>query len=113
MSVPLATTTVTVREVPADPNRDPYDAAPAAVTVASGVRAHISTSSGREQVAGGSQEVVTFRLSCDPFDGGLSHQATVEDEQTGEVYEVVWSVARFGIGLDHIQAGLRQVSGVA
>lgn len=112
MAVPLATTTVTISRIAADPDRDPYDAPPDPTDVASGVRAHISTATGTEAVAGGSQEVVNFRMSCDPFDGGLLHTDTVSDDTSGEVYDVVWAVARFGVGLDHFQAGLRQVSGV-
>ncbi|MBM4414904.1 MAG: hypothetical protein FJ035_01235 [Chloroflexi bacterium] len=111
MAVPLATTTIAVLRVPVDATRDPYDAQPAADTVASGVRAHISSPSGREHVAGGSQEVVEFRLACDPVD--LRHTDRVQDEQTGSTYEVVWARPRQGLGLDHIEAGLKQVSGGA
>jgi hypothetical protein len=111
MTVPLATTTVAVLRVPADTARDPYDAQPAPETVASGVRAHISSPSGRERVAGGSQEVVEFRLACDPVD--LRHTDRVQDEQCGAIYEVVWARPRKGLGLDHVEAGLKQVSGGA
>jgi hypothetical protein len=109
--VPLATTTITVLEVSADPDRDPYDAQPDPVAVATGVRAHISTSTGDETVRGGQREEVTFRLSCDPVP--LTHTHQVRDEQTGEVYEVVWARPRTGFGMDHVQAGLRQVRGIA
>lgn len=109
MTLPLHTSRVTVWRVD---NHEPYDPTPEPESVATGVRAHISTATGGENVAGGSQEVVNFRMSCDQFDGGLRHTDTVEDEATGEVYEVVWSVARNGVGLDHFQAGLKQVSGV-
>ena len=111
MSVPLHTTTIAVLRVPADPARDPYDAKPAADVVASSIRAHISTPRGREQTAGGSQEVVEFRLSCDPVD--LRHTDQVQDEQTNALYEVTWARVRQGLGLDHIEAGLKQVAGIA
>ena len=111
MSIPLATTQISVLRVAADPARDPYDAKPAAAVIASGIRAHISTPNGREQTAGGSQEVVEFRLSCDPVD--LRHTDQVQDEATGAVYEVTWARAREGLGLDHVEAGLKQVAGVA
>jgi hypothetical protein len=112
VAIPLATTTVSVLRVPADPDRDPYDPTPEPSTVATGVRATISTSSGTETVAGGSQEVVNFRMSCDQFPAKLHHKDMVVDEQSGETYNVVWTVTRNGMGLDHLQAGLQQVSGV-
>ena len=110
MSALLHTTTIGVLRISADPARDPYDAKPAAEVIASGIRAHISTPRGREQTAGGSQEVVEFRLSCDPVD--LRHTDEVQDEQTGALYEVTWARVRQGLGLDHIEAGLKQVAGV-
>ena len=109
MAVPLATTSIAVLRVPTDATRDPYDAQPAPETVVSGVRAHISSPSGRERVAGGSQEVVEFRLACDSVD--LRHTDRVQDEQSGAIYEVVWARSRQGLGLDHVEAGLKQVSG--
>lgn len=94
-----------------DPTRDPYDAQPAPTQVAAGVRAHISSPSGEEVTVGGSRELVRFELSCDPVD--LHHLDQVEDEQTGEVYQVEWARARVGFsGLAHTQAALQQVSGV-
>ena len=111
MSIPLATTQISVLRVAANPARDPYDAKPAPAVLASGIRAHISTPNGREQTAGGSQEVVEFRLACDLVD--LRHTDQVQDEATGAVYEVTWAHARQGLGLDHTEAGLKQVAGVA
>ncbi|MBM3679152.1 MAG: hypothetical protein FJW96_14955 [Actinobacteria bacterium] len=111
MAIPLATTTIAVLRVPADASRDPYDPQPEPETVASGIRAHISSPSGRERTAGGSQEVVEFRLACDPTD--LRHTDRVQDEQSDAVYEVIWARPRQGHGLDHVEAGLKQVTGVA
>lgn len=113
MAIPLATTTITVLRVAADATRDPYAPQPAATAVASGIRAHLSLGLGSETTAGGSQEVVTWRLACDPFDAGLHHLDEVRNEKSGTVYEVVFSETREGMGMDHFQAGLRQVSGVA
>jgi len=90
--------------------RDPYDTPPGPTVVSSGIRAHISTPRGRERTAGGSQEVVEFRLTCDPVD--LRHTDQVQDEQTSALYEVTWARTREGFGLDQTQAGLKQVSGV-
>lgn len=111
MPVPLHTTTVSVLRVPADPARDPYDPQPEPEVIASGIRAHIASPSGREHTAGGSQEVVEFRLTCDLTD--LTHTDRVLDDRTGAVYEVTWARQREGFGLDQVQAGLKQVSGVA
>lgn len=110
--IPVATTTVTVKRVPSDPDRDPYDPQPDPVVVVSGVRAHITTARGSEDRGGSDRSHVHFRMSCDQYAGGLLHTDTVEDEQSGEVYEVKWAVARTALGLDHIQAGMDQISGV-
>lgn len=112
MAIPLATTTISVLRVAADPDRDPYAPTPDPETVASGVRAHLSLGLGSETTAGGSQEVVNWRLACDPFDGGLHHLDQVLNEQSGSTYEVVFAETREGMGMDHFQAGLRQVTGV-
>lgn len=109
--IPLATTTISVRRLAADPSRDPYDPQPEPEVVASGIRAHIASPSGRERTAGGSQEVVEFRLTCDPTE--FRHTDRVQDEQSGELYRVTWARQRHGFGLDQVQAGLRQVRGVA
>src|SRR4051812_20257731 len=103
--IPVATTTIRVlRQTPAP---EPYEAAvddhgdPVEPTVvASGVRAQISTSRGAEARAG-SQEIVDFRLSCDPVQ--LNHHDQVEDEASGDVYEVTWARMRTGLGLDHVE----------
>ncbi|MGE0133760.1 MAG: hypothetical protein AB7L91_06295 [Dehalococcoidia bacterium] len=110
--IPVHTTTISVLRVEADDGRDPLDEQPAADVIANGVRAHISTSRGSERVAsGGQQEVVYFRLSCDPTD--IRHTDQVRDDATGELYAVEWARQRVGYGLDHTQAGLKQVRGVA
>ena len=110
MAIALATTTIAVLRKPADANRDPYDAQPAAAVVVAGVRAHISSGAGNETVRGGSQSEITDRLGCDPVE--LLHTDQVRDETTLEVYDVVWARRRLGNGLDHTDAGLRQVRGL-
>lgn len=109
MTIPIATTTIQVLRVPADPTRDPTEPGVEA-EVAGGVRAHISTATGSEQLASGAaQERVYFRLAADPCD--LEHNDVVVDEATGERYEVQWVRHRQELGMDHVQAGLRQVTG--
>lgn len=108
--LPISTTTIAVlRPNPAD---EPYETPGAPSTVASGIRAHISTSRGDETTTGGDQEVVYFRLDCDPFAGTIDHGDQIVDLGTDEVYEVLWSRLRRGLGLDHHEAGLKQVAGV-
>lgn len=111
--IPLALTTITVRRIPVDPARDPYDAEPEPFIVASGVRAVISSPSARsgEVLAGGSQEHTYFSLACDPVD--LTHRDRVLDDRTGEEYEVEWARTRNALGgLDHTQAALYQIRGI-
>jgi hypothetical protein len=111
MTIPLATTTIRVLRIAADAHRDPTDAAPVATVIASNIRAQISSPFGRERNMGGTQEVVEFSLSCDPVD--LDNLDQVEDQTTGERYEVVWARQRVGFNLDHTRAGLKQVAGVS
>lgn len=109
--IPIATTTITVKRSAVDAAADPYDAPAAPAVVATGVRAHISAPAGTETVAGtAAQEVVRFRLDCDPVD--VNNRDTVVDDVTGDVYEVVWARARHGLGLDHVEAELLEVTGV-
>jgi hypothetical protein len=110
--IPLHTTTIRVLRITNDPYADPadVDSAPADV-IASGVRANISSPTGRERNIGGTQEVVEFSLSCDPVD--LVNTDTVIDETTGIVYGVSWVTQRVGFGLAHTRAGLKTVKGLA
>lgn len=112
MTIPIATTTISVLRTTPNELDEPGDPQ-TPVIVASGIRAHISTSRGREAPAGGDQEVVEFRLSCDPIEVDLTHFDQVQDEATGDVYLVAWARLRRGLGLDHHEAGLRQVAGVS
>lgn len=109
--ITLATTTITVLRVADDPDRDPYDPPPAASEVATGVRAHIGSATGREQAVGGQQSVTDLRLVCDPVD--LRHTDQVRDDTTGETFEVVWVKQRTGLNLDHTAAYVRHVEGLA
>jgi len=108
--IPINTTLIRVWHVEADPDRDPEDAQPEPEITAFNIRAVISSPTGRERNAGGVQEIVEFSLSCDPIE--LSHLDRVEDQTTGELYEVMWARRRNGFGLDHTRAGLKQVSGL-
>jgi hypothetical protein len=109
VSIPLATTTITVlRSPPGDVYDEPYDGNVPADwdTVAAGVRAVIDRASGREQVAGGEQNRVDLSLVCDRCD--IDHLDAVRDDRTGRIYRVVW-VLDYG---PHVEGGLQIVQGV-
>ncbi len=108
--IPLSTTTISVLR-PVD--GDPYEAsAGAPAVVAQGVRAHISVPNiGSGQIVGGQQSVVEPRLTCDLCD--LKHTDEVKDDTTGRIFQVTWVQERLGLGVDHLEAGLRKVEGAA
>lgn len=125
MTIPIATTTITIRrptagEQSADPLGDGYDDAPAVPAVvegqgevvASGVRATISAGGARGASGGSESETVEFRLVCDPAD--LTYLDTVTDESTDTTYAVAWANTTPGIaGLGHTVAGLLTTKGQA
>lgn len=104
--IPVATTTIAVSEPnTADLYGEPYEAPAARATTATGVRAVIDPTTGREQVAGGEQSIWDFDLTCDEV--AMSRLAQVTDERTGVAYRVVWVMTYPG----HVEAGLRLVLG--
>lgn len=109
MSIPLTTTTVTIRRP--EGGDDPYEADQARL-VARARRAHIGSPRGSEKIVGGSKEVVDAVLRLDP-QPCLTHRDRITDDGTGECWEVVWVRQRQGLGLDHQAAGLRAVKGGA
>jgi hypothetical protein len=105
MTIPVATTTVTVEAtVEAEPGEGRTT-----VTVAAGVRAVIGSPSGSERPApGGGTSRVTDVLNCDPCPQLADNTCRVIDDTTGVEYEVEWVRHRNGLGLDHTKAGLVQ-----
>lgn len=108
MSLPLATTTVTVLRLPADVMRDGYDDPPDRTSVVTGLRAQIGSPSGRESVTAGDRTVATFTLHTDPFEFTASDR--IVDEGTGETYDLVWAQRRDGM-LAHTVGALVQATG--
>jgi hypothetical protein len=118
VSIPLSTTTITVkrpaRPVTEDPWGEGYDA-PAArdnseSTVATAVRAVVSPNGGTGGSTGGESEVLLFRMTCDPCP--LSYGDEVLDDRTGIRYAVEWCTETPGIaGLGHVVAGLKITKG--
>lgn len=105
MTIPLATTTVTVTS---PGTGEPYETPSAGSTVVAGVAAHLSNPSGLERLAGGSQQIIEKRLLSEPI-ASLDSTMTVVDDDTGIAYAVVWVDQRKGLGLDHTVAGLTRV----
>lgn len=105
----LSTTKVTILR-PA--TGDPYETAASETTIASGIKAHISSPSGSEQAIGGQLEQVDAVLLCESGHGIL-HTDLVYDDETGERWRVVWVRERQGLGLDHTKAGLVAFAGGA
>jgi hypothetical protein len=121
MTLPLSTTTITVKRVPAaDAGKDPYDSDKSPMdTVVAGVRAAFVSPSGGSAIGGGengptgSQEVVGWSLLADPCD--LRHSDTVVDDTTGQEFAVAWAKARPDPDgdLDHVVVGVDEVRGAA
>lgn len=124
MSIPLATTTITVKGVrpqsDVDPDANGYDGpGPVPVVLASGIRASITRPVPRRDIEG-NDEQDAYALRCDLFDAGLTRHDTIIDESTEVEYEVrsvAPSVAAL-LGLQHLTAtvfvreGLRNVSAI-
>lgn len=106
MSIPLATTTVTVHSV-----SEPEPGEGEVETVrAAGVRAVIAAPNGQERPGpGGGSSRVDAVLDADPI-AGLAHTDRVTDA-AGGTYEVVWVQQRQGLGLGHTVAGLVRKTG--
>lgn len=107
MTLPLATTTITISRSDQDGTKDALDTLTYS-DVVTGIRAVVSAPRGAETNTGGSEEDVTFRLDCDPTD--LRHGDRVTDETTSETFEVVWTRRRIGLGLDHTVADVRKIT---
>jgi hypothetical protein len=80
------------------------------VEVASFVRANISGEGGSETLMGGSQQTLTGSLTV-PRGTDLHRYDRVLDESTGQQWEVTFVVAKHGLGLDRVKAGLQAVEG--
>lgn len=106
----LTTTTVTVTRHTQD--GDPYEPADDETIAYASVPGRISSPSGTDRAIGGDTEVITA-VAYLPADVVLERTDVLTDDATGEAHHVVWSRLRRGLGLDHVQAGLRQVNGAS
>jgi len=107
--VVIGTTTVTITGQAADV--DPDEAA-TVVTVASGVRAHLSSPTGIDVAVGGDKEVVDM-VAYLPAGTTVEPSDRLVDDTTGITYSIVWTRARHGLGLAHVACGVRGVRGGA
>ena len=119
MSLPLATTKITIwrKDAEVEQGRDPWedgysDDPPASndfAVLSTGIPAVISVGGGAlagRSVGPGDSEEVRFSLIADPCD--LQYLDEVEDEYTGDRYQVEWAISNPGIGgqLASTRAGL-------
>lgn len=104
--LPLSTTRVDLyRPLPGDP-----ETPVAQVPYRTGLPAVVHSQIGIERVDGGQSEDVGGRLDLG-IDPGLQHYDRVYDRTTQDWWEVAWVRVRTGLGLTHVEAGLRQVKG--
>lgn len=115
MSIPVATTTITVmgNRPQRDVDPDDPDLAIPSVTLATGVRASITIPASNRRVDN-IDEVDDYALRCDVFDAGLTRYDTIIDESTGVSYEVRVSALSLPtmLGLQHIKATVRKRQGL-
>lgn len=104
MSIPLATTTITVlAPVDGDDSVSPGVGAPVLTRVPAVFARPTGTDVGASRV--------DARLLCDPI--ALTQRNVVVDETTFTRWSVVWVDARQGLGMDHTVAGVNRIRGAA
>ena len=118
MTIPIATTTVTIKgkrpQSSIDPDAEGYDA-PAAEpdTLATGVRATITLPTGTRNNSD-ANEVVSYAMRCDPVDVDVTCFDTVIDESNDVEYKVSSAQRSHptAFGLDHITARIYLTNGL-
>jgi hypothetical protein len=112
MSIPFNTTTVTVSRLVDPVDTDEYDPVqPSPSQIVAGVRAVVSLPGGSVNLTGGDRVDFNTRLTCDLCD--LQTEDIVTDDIEGTAWVCLWSRKSIGLGLDHIVAGLRLVTGAS
>lgn len=110
--IPLATDSITITRVVDATDVDPYDppaSHPVPATVASNVRAVISTPMASTKLTGGDRVVYTATLRCDPVDLQVGDKVT--NAVDGNAWIVMWVKPQSGLGLTFMLANLRLVQG--
>ncbi len=108
MTLPLTTTTVTVRRELQTGDEDEVN--PPALVIGT-VGAQITPTSGRGEFIGGVQQTVDARGHFNPID--VRAGDTVKDNVSGLVYRVLYIQKRYELGLNHVVAGLLRSEGAA
>ena len=112
MAIPYANTTVVISRVEEGEDDDGYDPNPPRPNeIARGVRAVVSMPSASATLVGGDRIVYNATLTCDVTD--LQANDTIEDVSTGLTWRCLTVVFQGGLGIDHMVANLRLVSGAA
>lgn len=109
MALPLATTTISTTRVPNDGTTDLYDEGAAPVAVLAGVRAVVTGPSSRTTFAAGERVVTTASFRADPCDVQTGDLMT--DDTSGAVYQVLWALDRYEMGLAFTYGNLQIVEG--
>jgi hypothetical protein len=110
MAIPFAKDLIDISRVD-DSTVDGWDDnPPTPIQTASGVRAVVSLPSAAPNLVGGDRIVYNATMTCDLCD--LQANDTVTDSQ-GTQWRCLTVVTQIGLGLDHMAANLRLVSGAA
>lgn len=107
--MPLPTTTVTFWTLTEPEPGEGRNAA----ALASGIPAHIGRPAGTEQVAPGGGSSTVDAVCWSQIVEGVTAGDQVEDDTTGEVWEITALFAQRGLGLDHLRVELRATVGRA
>lgn len=111
MTIPIATTTITVTRVEAGDTVDPYDGPsdqPAPTTVATSVRAAIGPPTATTGLTGGRRVEYEARLVADPCN--IAPGDSVVDAG-GNEWTLVWARRVTAFGTDHMLGSLRTTTG--
>lgn len=82
------------------------------VVITTGLRAHIGSPAGTENIVGGDMESVEFKATTDPFD--IEPRDQILDERNGVTYDVITAVKRDEISfMSHSQVTLNRQRGLA
>lgn len=109
MTVPLTTTTYTVRRA-SNITEDSGEALQFE-DIQTGLPGNTVYLSGSESVVGGDRERVDARILVEPAD--ITKSDHLVDELTGDTWQVAFARHRTGLGLDHLVLGVYQVTGTA
>jgi hypothetical protein len=115
VTIPLANTTITIRRRNLTAIEDPADPAeyPAVewATIAIGVRAVIAPPTANTQLIAGDRVAYGSTLRSDPCD--MKPEDHLIDAKDGTEWTVLWCREFDAIGLNHMEAQLRMVTGYA